>query len=1061
MSRRLASLVLSVVCAVPIYSHAQQSVPVPDTSLEAAVFDNLSTHIRFEGDGTSVEESTSVIRVQSEAAVQQLGQLVFGYNSETEALRIDYVRVRKPNGTTTETPATNVQDLALAVFSWAPMYSDFRQKHVTVVALRPGDTLEYRVIHETKTPLTPGHFFYEHSFPKDAAVTQASLEVDVPKGRELRLKSPSYKFDVRETSDRRVYTWLVRNVTPKRDRKAEEEEESSVGPDVQLTTFTDWKDIARWYAQLQRQQMVVDATVRKQAEELTRGAATPMEKARRLYDFVSRDFRYVSLSFGVGRFQPHPAPEVLHNGYGDCKDKHTLLATLLSAAGIESYPVLIHHDRKLDAEVPSPAQFDHVITAARIGNGLVWLDSTPEVAPFALISYPLRNKQALLASQDERAGLVKTPADAPMKGLLSTSIDGKVAETGAVDVVMEVKAVGDSELPLRSAFRQTSQADWKRLVQFVSAFGPGGEVSDLDVGSLDDTSKPFHLRYRYRQGQYFRVPSSNVAFIPLAPISFGQLRYKKKGNEPLDIGPVGEVVQRIRLEFPDNYTIHIPATITMKRDYGEYSLTYVMAKNVLTAERRFAVHANELPAARRSDLESFVNVLTSAAEQTVSATITAPSRSALASASKIEGKPDELHKQGIAAFGPRDFKSAADLLKRVVEQEPDNRDAWDELGRAYLGLHDRDQAIAAFRKQIEVNSYHPRAYDDLGAALQEAGHLDEAVAAYRKQLDMKPEDNRARRSLVLLLAQLKRDKEARAELDSISPDQLGNPAMQFALARIYARTGDPAKGRSMMSSLIGSTASTAGSDVFNAALGDDVDPARSETEAQHVLDEIGNLFDSGDFDEMGSDAFSAMHFVALSWARVGWAKFLATKAPQAPRYLESAWLLSRSGPVADRISRYYETARLPDKARHMAALAVAVGGTGTDVSRARLEKLTGGAAAAEREVASARSELAQMWTVKLPGVAARNVSADFNLLFDGSSKPQLTEFVSGDGVLRDADKQIRAAEYPVWFPDYSSVKIVRRAVVACGATNCSITLAPLDKVQAPVWREPATATDAH
>ena len=91
--------------------------------------------------------------------------------------------------------------------------------------------------------------------------------------------------------------------------------------------------------------MTVDDSVRKKADELTKGADTPTEKARRLYDFVARNVRYVSISLGVGRYQPHSASDVLQNGYGDCKDKHTLFSAMLRAEGIQSYPVLIDSSR--------------------------------------------------------------------------------------------------------------------------------------------------------------------------------------------------------------------------------------------------------------------------------------------------------------------------------------------------------------------------------------------------------------------------------------------------------------------------------------------------------------------------------------------------------------------------------------------------------------------------------------------------------------------------------------------------------------------------------------------
>ena len=40
-----------------------------------------------------------------------------------------------------------------------------------------------------------------------------------------------------------------------------------------------------------------------------------------------------------------------------------------------------------------------------MGGELTWLDTTAEVAPYGLIMYQLRNKQALLAADGKNAGL--------------------------------------------------------------------------------------------------------------------------------------------------------------------------------------------------------------------------------------------------------------------------------------------------------------------------------------------------------------------------------------------------------------------------------------------------------------------------------------------------------------------------------------------------------------------------------------------------------------------------------------------------------------------------------
>src|SRR5216684_3103389 len=55
-----------------------------DYSQEAFVIKQLRSSYRFESDGTGRRESIARIRVQSEAGVQQWGQLQVGYNSANE-----------------------------------------------------------------------------------------------------------------------------------------------------------------------------------------------------------------------------------------------------------------------------------------------------------------------------------------------------------------------------------------------------------------------------------------------------------------------------------------------------------------------------------------------------------------------------------------------------------------------------------------------------------------------------------------------------------------------------------------------------------------------------------------------------------------------------------------------------------------------------------------------------------------------------------------------------------------------------------------------------------------
>lgn len=1046
MRERLTTL---LVIGVAISAAAQSKPPSPaDNKQEAAVIEKMITRAHFESDGTGVIENSRVVRIQSEAGIQLFGQLVFGYSSGTENLKVNYVRVRKPDGRTIETPDSNAHDFAPEVLRSVPMYSDFRERHVTVSGLRPGDVLEFQTTQQITTSLASGEFWFEYNFPERIAANQVRLEIDVPKSREVKIKSPKRKYATAETADRRTYTWVVENIAPDRkdkDEDADQADDEDDFPDVQITTFKDWQSVARWYAKLQGERVVVDDSVKRKAAELTRGAATADEKARRIYDFVARDIRYVSLSFGVGRYQPHAATEVLSGSYGDCKDKHTLLSALLRAAGIPSYPVLIGSERKLDEGIPSPAQFDHVITLAQIDKDQVWLDSTAEIAPYGLLMYQLRDKQAVLATDDANGGLRKTPASVPVKNTMALTLNGKISESGAMDSTVEITASGDSAIPLRMIFRSTSQADWQKLGERLAYFqGYRGKVSDVDVTDIESPAKPLHILYKLHEDTFFRVPSTDVAWYVFPPMAMRLP--KKRAGKPLDIGPALEMHNKAHLEFAGNYSVKVPPDVGIARDYGQYSITYTLSRNVLEAEQNYILKVNQLPAARRPDVESLRSVATDYVRESITCDVRASSNAG-ATAAAAGGTPQELRKAGLKALSLRDYKGASDLLKKVVDQKPDSEDAWDELGQAYAGLGDHAGAIAAYRKQVEVNPFNKRAYNDLGAELRQAGKYEDALAAYGKQLENVPVDNGARKNHGLVLAALKRNPEAIADLEKASAGIPDDPEIELALAQLYFGTGQQEKSRALMLSVTGSLAPAAGGDWFSAALRDDIDPESTLNDARKIVDGIADQFDAGAYDQAPPEVFSAMYLVALEWARIGWAQLLKGERLEAVRYLEASWSLSQSGTVANRLARIYEKSGDTANARHMLLLAAAAGGAETTASRAHLAKTN--AARVDADLARAQTELQQMRTIKVRGLSQKSGQAEFVLIFDGSGRPQRVDYRQGDSPFRDAVASLTDSDYPVSFPENSSLKIVRQGVLACSEQGCSLSFKLPESIQVP------------
>src|ERR1700735_3125413 len=465
-------------------SPTAQTPAASNYSQEPFVIEQYYTTAHFENDGTSQRHLAVRIRVQTSAGVQQLGELVFGYNSGNEQMEVRTVRVHKPDGTAVDATPDSIKEMTASVARDAPMYTDYKEKHITVPSLNAGDTLEYEIVTRTLTSLAPGEFWFSYNFLEDAIVLDERRKIALPQGREVTIRSPELSltngredyqlrvkpgslpgpaahkipFSKSDENGRTIYHWQHANLTrPVEDEKAKKKElrAEAKRPDVELSTFASWEEVAQWYAKLEKGRTDPTPEIRAKTLELIQGRENRLDKIQALYDYVAKNIRYVSLSFGLGRYQPHSAADVFANQYGDCKDKHTLLAAMLQAANIPSDAVLIPFSRDLDTSTPSPSQFDHLITAVPVDGGLVWMDSTAEVAPFRLLSPVLRNKSALLVPTDGIGRIVKTPIDPPFLSTQRVEIEAGVSDLGQLSAKFRDFLRGGNELALRGVCSRT------------------------------------------------------------------------------------------------------------------------------------------------------------------------------------------------------------------------------------------------------------------------------------------------------------------------------------------------------------------------------------------------------------------------------------------------------------------------------------------------------------------------------------------------------------------------------------------------------------------------------
>lgn len=1045
-----------------------------DFSKQAYVIEHIGRRIRMESDGTGSRELTARVRMLADAGVKAFAVLTFVYTSANEAVDVDYVRVHKPDGTVVNTPDYNIQDMPGEVSRTAPLYSDIHEKHVAVKGLGVGDVLEYLVRVRVIKPEVPDQFWFEYSFAKDAIVENEQLELDVPTGKFVKIVCPEFKPEIKEENGRKIYHWTHSNLIVKEKDPDEVPRRMQPTPDVQITTFASWEDIGRWYAGLQKDALQITPAIQAKATELTKGLKTDDDKIHAIYNFVSLKFHYIGLDFGIGRYQPHAADDVLDNGYGDCKDKHTLLAALLKAAGYDAWPALVRTDREIDPDVPSPAQFNHVITVVPRGNSLIWLDTTPEVAPYRLILLGLRDKEALVIPTNTTAQLMRTPANSPEPEVQEFSIQGKLGGDGTFTAHVEQTYQGDTEVVFRAALRQTPEAEWPQLMQRISrAMNFGGDVSNVKATAPDDLDKPLLISYDYVRKNFGDWDNHHTT-APLPP--FGIEAFKevkqKKPPEPVLLGSVGKVVYRSRVELPKEYKVTPPAPVVLAKPYAEYSGLTRVEDGVMTTVRELKIKQARVPL---SDWEEYRNFCIAIADDEYSQlNLVATDKSApdkvgaegakTDAATPNRGDLDSMFVDGTNALQQRDFDGAREIFEKIIAKDPNYKGAHFNLGMAMAARNDFPEAIEQFRNEERVSPTDARAYQIVASFLTRTGRRNEAMDEWRTLLKVAPDNRTAASALAGLLYESEKYPEAVSVLETAIKASPDSSTLQMQLGSAYLKTGQKDKAVASFRSALEQKSDDPGI-LNNVSYTLAENNLQLDLALEYAKKAIAKLDEQLKSDSSDEAELRTTYMYSLVWDTLGWVYFQRGDTKQAEDWIRPAWLLGEESVVAEHLGEVYEKeGRRQEAARsYLNALAISPAPTGIqlfqndamktyqDQTRAmanRYRKLTG----KEPPLQETRRLPNGEWTqtpaeqlvhsreLKVTNEKKLSGRAQFLVTFKSGTATSV-HYRSGDENLTGLSTQLRAVRYPFVFPpDENAIISVQVDVLCNSGSTCSAKL---------------------
>ena len=396
--------------------------------------------------------------------------------------------------------------------------------------------------------------------------------------------------------------------------------------------FATWQEMGNWYQNLTSRRRDASAEIKQKVTALTASAATPLDKMRALAQFVQHDIRYVAIELGIGGWQPHPAADVFVHRYGDCKDKATLMSSMLHEIGVDSYYVVINAERgSVTPDMPAyVGGFNHVIVAIKLPEGLtdpslvatmqhpkqgklLFFDPTNEWTPFGELRGHLQANYGLLVTPDG-GELVELPQQPSRMNGIQRTARLTLAESGTLKGDVEEVRVGDRAWSQRWRLtRVTKDSDRiKPIEELLTDSIPMFRITKATLINLQQTEAPFGFNYSFEAESYGKNAGGLLLVRPrvIGSKSSALLETREPRKYPVEFdAPVWDT-DAFYITLPPGYEVDdLPPPVDVDCSFASYHSKTDVHGNVIHYARTFEVKELSLPVSRVEELKKFYRII--------------------------------------------------------------------------------------------------------------------------------------------------------------------------------------------------------------------------------------------------------------------------------------------------------------------------------------------------------------------------------------------------------------------------------------------------------------------
>jgi len=517
------------------------------------------------------------------------------------------------------------------------LVDDLKVKVLHIPAPDPGNIVGYEYELEEQPFVLESAWYFQETDP----VRESHYLLTIPPGWEYKASWLNYPEAKPSPVGTNQWEWSVSDVKEIRIEPEMPPVSGVVGQMIvsffptggesAKNTFASWAGMGNWYGNLVSNRMESSPEIKQEASALTASKTTLLQKMQALAEFVQHDIRYVAIELGIGGWQPHFAADVFTHRYGDCKDKATLMRSLLHEIGVESYYVAINTQRgAVTPSTPAHQAFNHVIVAVKLPDQLtdasliatwqhstlgklLFFDPTDELTPFGHIRGPLQANYGLLVTPNG-GELVKLPQQPTAMNSIQRTAKFTLDPDGTLKGDVKEVRLGDRAVVERGHLRAVSQdSDRIKPIETLLAGSLSSfRIRQASIVNLRLNDQPFGFNYSFDSSNYAKTAGDLLLVRPrvLGDKGSGLLETKEPRKFPIEFEEPTRDTDTFEITVPPGYAVDdLPPPVDADYSFASYHSKTEAIENEIRYTRTFEVKELSVPVERSEELRKFYRII--------------------------------------------------------------------------------------------------------------------------------------------------------------------------------------------------------------------------------------------------------------------------------------------------------------------------------------------------------------------------------------------------------------------------------------------------------------------